>query len=481
MNKIQINTADVVGTVAPEIFGHFAEHIGGVIYDGIWVGTDSKIPNVEGFRLDAIEKLRAIHPPVIRWPGGCFVETYNWRDGVGKNRPTRLSWWTKDDGRYETNEFGTHEFLRFCELVGAKPYIAVNVTTMTPMDARDYVDYCTSPKGTTTLAKLREENGHAEPFEIPYWGIGNENWGGGGTMTPAQYALTYRLYASAMRNITGKSVLVAGACNVHGYDWAETFADHLAVEYGTPVAVDAVSLHHYCGGGDSITFTEEDWEYCLSRAKQMEELIDRHRAIFRAKGKGDLALYVDEWGCMNGGESALSKEKYLFEQQSAMRDAVIAAYNLNLFIRRCDFVKMANIAQLINCLHSLFLANEERFTVTPTYHVYDMFLPHMDAECLHTAVDDERLSAVATRKDGMITVTVANLSYGEARKFSLKALAADADLTKAEVTLLGDGDPHAHNSFEKPDAVLPQKEIKDIRDGFTLPSASVASLRIPLK
>ena len=467
-----------IGKIAPEIFGHFAEHIGGVIYNGIWVGKDSSVPNVEGFRLSAIEKLRDIHPPVIRWPGGCFVETYNWRDGIGKNRPTRLSWWTKDDGRHETNEFGTHEFLRFCELVGAKPYIAINVTSMTPMDARDYVDYCTSPAGSTALARLREENGHKEPFDIPFWGIGNENWGGGGTMTAEQYALTYRLYASCVRNAAPNAQLVAGACNVHGYGWAETFADRLKIESGTPVAVDAVSLHHYCGCGDAITFEKEEWNQILENAFKMEELVDRHRAIFRAVGKKNLSLYVDEWGCMHPKGSEVSQEKYLFEQQSTMRDAVIAVYYLNLFMNRCDFVKMSNIAQLINCLHSLFLADGDKFTVTPTYYVYKMLVPFMNAECLLTETDDKRLSVAAAHTEDGIVVSLANLSYGEKKTVSLEHFASDVDLSHAEVTLLGDGDPHAHNTFDAPNRVLPTVKEMDVSQGFTLPAASVAVLKL---
>ena len=474
MDKIYLVLPKKLGTIAPNIYGVFAEHIGGVIYDGIWVGKDSDIPNIEGFRLDIVEKLRAIHPPVIRWPGGCFTETYNWRDGIGKNRPTRLSWWTKEDGRYETNEFGTHEFLRFCELVGAKPYVAVNVTTMTPMDARDYVDYCTSPRGSTTLARLREENGRAEPFEIPYWGIGNENWGGGGTMTPFQYALTYRLYASAMRNVTGKSKLVAAACCVHGYSWAETFAEQLKIEYATPVAVDAVSLHHYAtGSGDVIDVDETAQSKPRENARRMETLIDRHREIFRAAGKETLPLYVDEWGCMHPAKCGEGEN--LFEQPCTMYDAVIAAYNLHIFMHRCDFVKMGNIAQLANCLHSLFLAKGEQFTVTPTYHLFDMFTPHMDAECIATEADDENISVAATKKGGMLTVTIANLSMHKEKTVFL-----DAYSGTAEITRLGTGDPQAQNTFDAPNAVLPSKTVADLSRGICLPSSGVVSVRFPL-
>lgn len=176
--KIYLVYPKKIGTIAPEIYGHFAEHIGGVYYDGLWVGKNSDVPNINGFRKEIVEKLRHIKAPVIRWPGGCFAETYNWRDGIGKDRPTRINWWTKWDGRYESNEVGTHEFMDLCELVGAKPYFAANITSVTPQHILEWMDYCMSPEGTTTLAKERAENGHPEPFDIPFWGVGNENWGG---------------------------------------------------------------------------------------------------------------------------------------------------------------------------------------------------------------------------------------------------------------------------------------------------------------
>ena len=202
IKQVTVVFPDKKGVIAPEIYGHFSEHIGGVIYDGIWVGRDSEIPNIKGFRKDIIEKMRALNPPVIRWPGGCFAETYHWRDGIGKKRPVRPNWWTKWDGRYESNEVGTHEFMEFCELIGAKPYFAVNVTSITPMEARDWMDYCLSPRGTTTLAMEREANGHPEPFDIPYWGVGNENWG-------EEYHQRYRKFYAAIKEKYPELILIA--------------------------------------------------------------------------------------------------------------------------------------------------------------------------------------------------------------------------------------------------------------------------------
>ncbi len=477
-SAVKIFANQPVGEIAPEVYGHFVEHIGGVVYDGIWVGKNSTIPNVDGFRKELVEKFRAIAPSVVRWPGGCFAEVYNWRDGIGENRSVRPSWWTKVDGRYETNEVGTHEFVRFCELVGAKPYFAVNVTSMTPNDARDWVDYCTSPRGTTTLAKEREKNGSAQPFVIPYWGIGNENWGGGGTMTAEQYALKYRYYATVLHNVTGKSKLIAGACSVHSESWAETFAKCLEEKAGTPVPVHAVSLHHYCSGGDALHFDEKEWETLLKSAQKMEEYIAGHRAIFAAHDRKDIKLYIDEWGCMHPKGSEVSQEKYLYEQQSTMRDAVIAAYNLNLFNNHCDFVKMANIAQVANCLHALFLTNGEKFTVTPTYYVYDMFKSHQGAECLKTETNDTSLSVSASRKDNVWTVTLANLSCVEDKQIELSFAAFGGKIVSTVQTTLGDGNMRAHNTFENPDAVLPTTKQADITQVVVLPKASVVCLQI---
>ena len=189
MKKLYLMYPQKKGKIAPEVYGHFTEHIGGVFYDGLWVGKDSEIPNVKGFRKEIIDKLRAIKAPVVRWPGGCYAEVYDWRDGIGEERPSRISWWTTWDNRYEPNTVGTHEFMDFCEAVGAAAYIASNLTSVTPLHARNWMDYCLSPRGTTALAKEREKNGHPEPFNVPFWGVGNENWGGGGNMEPEYYAM----------------------------------------------------------------------------------------------------------------------------------------------------------------------------------------------------------------------------------------------------------------------------------------------------
>lgn len=456
------------GTIAPEIYGHFSEHIGGVFYDGFWVGKDSKVPNINGFRKDLIEKFRAIHPPVLRWPGGCFAETYDWRDGIGTNRPVRQNWWTPNDGRLEDNRVGTHEFLELCELVGATPYFAANLTSVTPLHIRDWMDYCLSPEGSTTLAKEREKNGHPKAYEIPYWGVGNENWGGGGHMRPEYYADEYRRYATMMSNVApGAEFFVCGS-NAADYAWTHGVIQNLRY---VNVKANGYAMHYYCGcAGDPLTFTEEEWDQMMSQAQKMEEIICRNWTIISGYGMAEKCrLVVDEWGCWHPEGSGPSKGGNLFEQQSTMRDAMVTALTLNIFNRHCDKVRMANVAQTVNNLHCLFLAGGEDFIVTPVYHVFDMFKGHQGAECIDTIVTENddfnrSLSVSASVKDGKTLITIGNLSCREDVEFVLDSTGRELPET-AKARLLYHDDMHAHNTFEEPDAV----KVKELELNLTRP------------
>ncbi len=474
--KITVVYPKKEGTIAPELYGHFAEHIGGVFYDGLWVGKNSSIPNIDGFRKDLVEKLKKIKPAVLRWPGGCFAETYHWRDGIGENRPVRPAWWTRYDGRYENNEVGTHEFIRLCELIGAKSYFAVNVTSITPMEAREWMDYCLSPKGSTTLALEREKNGHPEPFDIPYVGVGNENWGGGGNMTPDYYALEYRRFATVLRNLcVDRSELILGGANASDFAWTHGLAKNLS-ESITPV--DGMSFHFYCGAsGDAVDFSESDWDALIETAQKMEALIHRHYSIAESYGVEDkFKLVIDEWGCWHPEGSGPSKGANLYEQQSTMRDAVIAALTLNIFNNNCAKIKMANVAQLCNNLHSLFLAGGEHCIETPTYHVFDMFKAHQGAECLQTLRDSDQLSVSASQNGNQILVTLANLSSTENACVDIELLGLSKKIMSVKVTTLAADDIHAHNSFEAPERVVP--DYKDVATGgkIEVPSASVVAV-----
>ncbi len=488
MKKITVLCPEPLGTIAPEIYGHFSEHIGGVFYDGLWVGKDSEIPNINGFRKDLVEKLKAIHPPVLRWPGGCFAETYHWRDGIGENRPVRPNWWMHRDGRTESNAVGTHEFVDLCELIGAKPYFAVNVTSITPMEALDWMDYCLSPRGTTTLALEREKNGHPEPFDIPYWGIGNENWGGGGNMTPEYYALQYRRFATVLANF-GKMYgvqVIAGGADGADYEWTEGLVSNLAKAKGT-IPVDGMSFHYYCGkSGPCVEYTEDDWYVLIEKAQRIEELIRRHSAFTVAYGMEDrMKLVIDEWGCWHPEGSGPSEGYNLFEQQSTMRDGVISALTLNIFNNYCHCIKMANVAQLCNNLHCLFLAGEGNCITTPTYHVFDMYQGHQGATALRTIVSENDdlptgISVSASRNGNVITLTMANLSCEKDEEISLDFLGLDTPTVSVTARLLACDDMRSHNTFQRPDAVIPKPVSVDLNAPISLPKAAVLAITVSL-
>ena len=489
MKTVYLVCPETIGRIEPELYGHFTEHIGGVMRDGIWVGKDSPIPNIRGFRRALVEKLRRIAPPVIRWPGGCFAETYHWRDGIGENRPVRAGWWTSYDGRTETNEVGTHEFLDFCGMVGAKPYFAVNVTSVSPMEARDWVEYCTAPRGSTTLALEREKNGSPEPFDIPYWGIGNENWGGGGNMTPEFYTLEYRRFATVLGNLLIRrdgsrlGSLICGGADGRDYAWTDALTAGLS---GSRAPVDGMSVHYYCGKtGGALDFTASDWYELMARAQRTEELICRHYAIVAGHGmQGRMRLVVDEWGCWHPEGSGPSAGKNLFEQQSTMRDAVVAAVTLNIFNNHCDKVRMANLAQLCNNLHSLFLTAGENCVATPNYYVFELFRPHQGAEAIRTVTEDGTdpagVSVSASVMDGYLTLTLANCSCEEPVTVNPVLLGADWDGETAAYLLCGDG-MRAHNTFEAPENVVIRQVFPDDAHRLTLPPASVAMLRARIR
>jgi len=498
MNKLYIFTPDKLGTISPGIYGHFSEHLGGVIYDGIWVGEGSDVPNIRGFRAELVEKLKAINPPMLRWPGGCFAEIYDWRDGIGprEKRPVRINWWHNHDHRYEPNEVGTDEFIFFCRLIGAEPYIAANITSMTPLDIRDWIDYCNTPNGITTYAKLREENGNPEPFNVKYWGVGNETWGGGGNMTPEVYAHEYRKYATIMSNTDPTIKLIGSGANSIDYSWTKRFMEIFA---SSDKIMSYFSLHYYCGSsGHPTEFTVDEWYQLLSQAAGIEYCLRRHWNYICGFGMERHAkLAIDEWGAWHPEGSGPSKGYNLFEQQNTMRDAMIAALTLNIFNNNCDKVEIAAIAQLVNNLHTLFLASGHNLITTPTYHIFDMYKGHQGGEAIRTAVDKNeditfknpnngreshipKLSFSASIKDSKLTLTIANLSHDTSEVLSLEPIGIKlAD--SAQIGILTHTDYHAHNTFEDPENVKAEYKTADISDGVvTVPAASIVAITVDI-
>jgi alpha-L-arabinofuranosidase len=518
--RVEVLLNERIGRIAPEIYGHFAEHLGGVVYDGIWVGENSKIPNLGGIRKALVDAMQKIKPAVVRWPGGCFADSYDWRDGVGPRdkRPRHTNFWRdapewpKDapDGpwKYDTNHFGTNEFARFCKLVGAQPYFAANLRSLTPKDFYEWVEYCNSPAGTTTPADLRAAGGDREPFNVRYWGVGNESWGCGGNFTPEEYAQEYRRFSEWVPRYGVNLAFIGSGPNGGDLAWSRRFFARLA-ERGGFGRMWGWGLHHYSwnvtggrtndwfqGKGDAVKYPNDEWYELLNEADRMETLISDHWAIM---GEFDrqhrVKLVIDEWGTWYKPGSEVHNT-HLLGQQSTIRDAVLAGMSLDTFHRHADKVVMANIAQLINCLQALFLAHEDKFIVTPTYHVFEMYAAHQGAQALRTMVSAPRLpytrngqpatlrglSASSSLRDKELTLTVTNPDISQARETEIAV--RGASLKAVKVTTLTASDIHAHNSFANPRLIEPQESQLAPKSGGALvhrfAPASVTRLQITL-
>ncbi|RYY67076.1 MAG: alpha-N-arabinofuranosidase, partial [Chitinophagaceae bacterium] len=372
-NKIVLHPENAKDTINKNIYGHFAEHLGHCIYGGLYVGdNNTKIPNKDGIRLDVMAALKKLKVPVLRWPGGCFADTYHWKDGVGPKdqRPSMLNvWWgnVKED-----NSFGTNEFLNMCEVLGAEPYLSGNVGSGTPQELADWIKYTTHPAATSPMPEMRAKYGRQNPWNVRFWGLGNEAWGCGGNMTAEHYANVYRQYATFMTdwNNSDKIYRIASGASDDDYHWTEVLMKQLP-----PKMFDALGLHHYAvidwnKKGSSDAFSEAEYFTTMQRAMQMEELVTKHSAIMdKYDPQKTKALAVDEWG---GWYEVVqgTNEAFLF-QQNTMRDAMIAGTTLNTFNNHCDRVKMANLAQIINVLQAVILTDEEKMILTPTYHVME--------------------------------------------------------------------------------------------------------------
>lgn len=461
-NRMIIQADQGKQTISRHIYGHFAEHLGRCIYEGLWVGEDSPIPNTRGIRNDVVAALRTLSIPNLRWPGGCFADEYHWMDGIGprEKRPTMIN--THWGGVTENNHFGTHEFLDLCEQLGCEPYICGNVGSGTVQEMAQWVEYV-NMDGKSPMADLRRANGREKPWNVKWWGVGNESWGCGGNMRPEYYADEFRRYATYCRKY-GEAQLYKIACGANGadYRWTEVLMEWGRYRHG-------LSLHHYSFAGNwgkkgsATDFDNGEWFNCLKSAYRMEELVTRHGTIMDKFDPGKkVGMIVDEWGTWFDVEPG-TNPGFLY-QQNTIRDAVQAALTLNIFNAHADRVQMANIAQTVNVLQAMVLTEGANMLLTPTYHVFEMYKVHQDSMLLpmHIEVADytmgeERLpqvSASASRRaDGTVNLSLCNLHHEEPAEVTCEL--RGASFRQVSGRILTAASMNAHNTFAKPETVKP--------------------------
>ncbi|WP_420458141.1 alpha-N-arabinofuranosidase [Neolewinella sp.] len=488
---VQVNSGTEGPTISRHIYGHFAEHLGRSIYGGFYVGEDSEIPNTDGVRMDVVEALRDLKIPNLRWPGGCFADTYHWKDGIGpkEDRPSILNvWWgnVKED-----NSFGTHDFLNMCELLDTEPYLSANVGSGTPQELADWIKYTTHPAGTSPMPDLRAENGREEPWDVKFWGIGNEAWGCGGNMRAEYYADIYRRYATFTSDWgnSGELVRIASGASSEDYNWTEVLMKNIPKNL-----IEAIALHHYSvidwsAKGPATGFSERQYFSTMREALKMKELIEKHVAIMDQYDlEQRVDLFVDEWGGWYDVEPG-TNPGFLY-QQNTIRDAMLAGATLNIFNNHADRVKMANIAQAVNVLQAVVLTEEEKMLLTPTYHIFRMYTPHHDAELLPVSFDSpeytyegESLPAISisASRDEQGTAHFSLVNIDSERSHQVELDVAGLNLSEVEGEILTGDSLDAHNTFEAPGTVTPvaftEAALRDGKLQLSVPAHSVIVLR----
>jgi alpha-N-arabinofuranosidase len=467
-----------IGTIKPALYGQFAEHIGGVIYDGIWVGPDSKIPNIDGIRKALVEHVRQLGPVVIRWPGGCFADKYHWRDGIGPraSRPRRFGRWREET---ETNQFGTHEFIHFCRLCGAEPYFAANVGTGSPEEFQQWVEYCNAPVGSTSLADERATNGQREPLGVRYWGVGNESWGCGGKFIPEDYCREYRRFTDWLPEYGVPLYLIAAGPDGNKTEWTRRFFSKWAD--GARAPIHGWAPHYYCGTtGHALNFSQDQWYEQLYKADRMENLInDQWATLAEFDPKHAVKLVIDEWGSWHPAGTEINK-RHLYEQMGTLRDALVAALTLDTFNRHADKVDMANVAQLVK----------------PSFHVYKMYRPHQSGKGVRIVVEAPDITfkagvaspkifrvagsaSIAGAND--VTLTLVHTHATEPAEVVVRLRGGAAE--RVSQTILTHTKLNAHNTFEQPDNLVPKTTATNARGPdlrCVLPPASINRFDIRL-
>ena len=483
-----LHPADPKIIINKNIYGHFAEHLGHCIYEGIYVGDSNRIiPNTEGVRNDIIAALKKLKVPVLRWPGGCFADTYHWKDGVGprKDRPTMINtWW---GGVTEDNSFGTHDFLNFCERIGADPYLAGNAGSGTVMELSQWVQYVNGT-GVSPMSSWRKANGHDKPWNVRYFGVGNEAWGCGGNMTAEYYSNIYRQYATFM---TGDHLFrVASGANADDFHWTEVMMRDIPKNL-----IEGVSLHYYAvidwnAKGPDTGFSRQQYFATMKRALRMEELISRHVTIMdKYDPEKRTALVVDEWGGWYDVQKG-TNPSFLF-QQNTMRDAMLAGVTLNIFNNHCDRVRMANLAQIVNVLQSVILTSGQKIILTPTYHVMEMYNVHQDATLIPLSLQNiyykdgndslPAISVSASRdKAGITHISLVNIDPEKTNKVRIQWQGSALKLESGRI--LKSDRIQDHNNFDEPDKIKPLvfqgAVIKNGEIIVDMPAASVVVLTV---
>lgn len=520
---VELFVDDAGPTIAPEIYGHFTEHIGGVIYDGVWVGEKSKIRNMRGIRAELVERMNRIKVPILRWPGGCFADSYDWKDGIGPQaqRPRRTNFWEVDpeaDRLHETgvqifepNSFGTDEFARLCKLTNAQPYLAANLRSTTALEFDHWVEYCNSPAGSTTLADMRKANGSEAPYGVKYWGVGNESWGCGGNFAPEEYASEFRRYTNWIPKYGVDLQLIGAGPNSDDRDWTHKFFEEI---FTSPhpyrnSQFTGWSVHHYASNlsrgkitnnfheahGQALNFDPTDWYELMRETARVEEIMNDQWAIMgQFDPRHRVKLVVDEYGPWYHQGSEVDPT-HLFGQQITVRDALATAMSLDIFNRHAEKVSVATCAQLVNNLNALFLCHGDKFFSTPNFYVFEMYAAHQGAQLLRTEfgardIHYDRdgketsfwgLSGSASIKGKTVTLTMINPSLTAPLDTQIALQGGTA--TRATGVVLASEDMHAHNTFEQPDVVKSRPLAVAVAGDMlklTLPAASVTKIEITL-
>lgn len=479
-------------TISKDIYGHFSEHLGSCIYGGIWVGPDSKIPNTYGIRNDVLFALRELKIPNLRWPGGCFADTYHWKDGIGPQNKRASIVNTNWGGVTEDNSFGTHEFMKLTELLGCDAYINGNVGSGSVREMAEWVEYLTSDSDSP-MTRLRKENGREQPWKVKYFAIGNENWGCGGNMTDEYYANQMKQFSTFLNNY-GDNKLYRIACGPSDYNYAWT--ETLIKNRDTQARFQGISIHYYSVvdgwgyKGSATKFDEREWFETMRLNLRMDEIIRGHEAIMDRYDPGKTkGIVVDEWG--NWFQVEPGTNPGFLYQQNTLRDALTAAIHLNIFNQHADRVMMANLAQIVNVLQSVILTKDDKMVLTPTYHIFRMFRVHQGAQLLNTDLrcedyvnGDKKIPSISASasidKNGKVHISVANLNPGKQIVLTCPVIGASYKNVSGEI--LTSDEMNSYNSFDNPEVVKPHKfEGMSWKNGILniiMPSKSVVVIEL---